>query len=233
MLLPAFGKDDYRICIDNKIIDKMTSPPCPLNENGYFTEKVSDFKGIYIKDADQKIIEHLKENNSVFMVRKEKHEYPYCWRSNTPLIYKVESWFLNMDMVRDNLCKNNLEISWTPNNIRDNKFGKWIENSIDWCICNRYWGTPIPIWSLVKIKKKYVCIGSITELEELANLPSGTITDIHSHEIDHITIPSKQGKGVLKRIPEVFDCWFESGSMPYAQHGYPKTTKNLSDIFPS
>ena len=231
---PAFGKDDYRVCLENKIIDKMTTPPCPLNENGYFTDRVTDFKNIYIKDAENGIIDYLKKNNSVFMVRKEKHEYPYCWRSNTPLIYKVvESWFLNMDMVRDNLCDNNLETNWVPKNIRDNKFGKWISNSIDWCISrNRYWGTPIPIW-ISDDKEEIVCISSIYELETLANLEPGSIKDIHSHEIDHITIPSKKGKGFLKRIPEVFDCWFESGSMPYAQHGYPRTTKNFNDIFPA
>jgi len=234
-IAPAFGKDDFRISLENNIIDKVDKlPPCPLDDNGRFLDIITNFKGLYIKDADSLIIDNLIERGLIFTKRREKHSYPFCWRSNTPLINKtIPCWFIQVEKIKDKIIKNNKLTSWVPKNIRDNKFGKWLENSIDWCVSrNRYWGTPIPIWTSDDFEE-IICIGSIEELELLAELPKGSIKDLHRHSIDNITIKSKKGKGLLHRITEVFDCWFESGSMPYAQHGYPKCDKNIRDIFPA
>ena len=233
-IAPAFGKDDYRVCMENNIISKDNIPPCPLDPNGYFTDDVVDFKGKYIKDADKIIIKDLKSRGMVFSHKSENHEYPFCWRSNTPLIYKaVPSWFVRVEEFKDRISEKNLETSWTPKQIRDNKFGSWLKGSMDWCISrSRYWGTPIPIWTTDDYSEM-ICISSIQELEEKAGLEKGSITDLHKHNIDHITIMSKETGKVLRRIPEVFDCWFESGSMPYAQKGYPFTEQKLEDIFPA
>ena len=131
-IAPAFGKDDYRVCIENDIITKDIQPPCPLNDNGYFTDNITDFKHIYIKDADKLIIKNLKQRGKVFSYKSENHEYPYCWRSNTPLIYKsVPSWFVRVEEFKDKIYENNLKTKWVPSHIRDNKFGSWLKNSIE------------------------------------------------------------------------------------------------------
>ncbi len=142
-----------------------------------------------------------------------------CWRSETPLIYKaVHCWFIKVTEIKERLLANNLKSKWVPEFAQHQRFQNWLENANDWCFSrNRYWGCPIPIWTSEDMEE-VVCIGSVEELIEKAGLPKDTvIEDLHMHNIDHITIPSSKGKGVLRRIPETFDCWFESGSMPYAQ----------------
>ncbi|XP_076173611.1 isoleucyl-tRNA synthetase [Ptiloglossa arizonensis] len=230
---PYFGEDDYRCCLKAGIITKDQEIVCPINSLGCFVEPVSDFVGIYVKDADKEIIKYLQANKRLVHNSTTKHSYPYCWRSDTPLIYKaIPSWFLKVEAIKDELIAANSNTYWIPDSVKEKRFGNWLKDARDWAISrNRYWGNPIPLW-VSEDGQEVVCIGSIAELEKLTNTK---VTDIHRESIDHLTIPSNRvGYPPLQRIPEVFDCWFESGSMPYAQMHYPfEHRKEFEESFPA
>lgn len=229
---PGFGEDDYRVGIENGLVMKGGKVPCPVDLNGNFTEEVSDYVGRYVKECDNDIMARLKAEGRLVQKASIKHSYPYCWRSDTPLIYRaIDSWFVNVTSIKEKLLANNEKTYWVPSFVKEKRFHNWLRDAIDWNVSrNRYWGTPLPIW-ISDDGEEMVVVGSIKELEEL----TGTVvTDLHRDSIDGLTIPSKQGKGLLHRVPEVFDCWFESGSMPYAQQHYPFENKEVFEAnFPA
>ncbi|MEW6563976.1 MAG: isoleucine--tRNA ligase [Spirochaetota bacterium] len=218
-IAPGFGEDDQRIL-------KGTGVPtiCPVDAECRFTDEVPDYKGLFVKDADKAIIDRLKAEGKLVKRDQILHAYPHCWRCSSPLIYRaVSSWFVNVTKIKQQMLDANQQIHWVPEHIKDGRFGKWLEGARDWAISrNRYWGNPLPIWKCPDCGKT-ICVGSRKELQDLSGVE---VKDLHKHFVDEITIPCSCG-GTMQRIPEVLDCWFESGAMPYAQNHYPFENKEF------
>ena len=212
---PAFGEDDQRV-LAGAGIDAFV---CPVTMDGRFTAAVTDFADIYVKDADADIIRKLKEQGSLYEQNVIQHSYPHCWRTDTPLIYRaVPSWFVSVTDFVDDVIEANQQVLWVPDHIKSGRMGNWLEGAIDWAISrNRVWGTPLPIW-VNDVTGNRHCVGSLDELEELTGVRPD---DLHREFVDELTFTKPGEDGVYRRIEEVLDCWFESGSMPYAQLHYP------------
>ena len=226
-IAPAFGEDDA------KVGRKYDLPFVQfVNGKGELTEE-TPYAGLFVKKADPEVLKDLDAEGKLFDAPKFEHDYPFCWRCDTSLIYYArESWFIKMTAVKDDLIRNNNTINWIPETIGTGRFGAWLENVQDWGISrNRYWGTPLNIWQCDKCGKMH-SIGSIAELKELSdNCPDDI--ELHRPYIDAVTFPCECG-GTMKRVPEVIDCWFDSGAMPFAQHHYPFENKDLFEAqFPA
>lgn len=214
---PGFGEDDYKVFKGRGI-----PMVCPIDAECKFTDEVPDYAGRFVKDCDKDIMDRLKAEGKIVKREQILHAYPHCWRCSSPLIYRaVGSWFVSVESMRDKLLNANSHIHWQPAHIKEGRFGKWLEGARDWAISrNRYWGNPLPVWKCPDCGKT-VCVGSRAELQRLSGVYPD---DLHKHFVDKIEIPCECGKA-MRRIPEVLDCWFESGAMPYAQNHYPFENK--------
>jgi len=231
-IAPAFGEDDLRLgCLKNLPFVQH------VDEAGCFTGEVIEWAGEEVKPkdniskTDKKVVQWLEQKGKLLSQEKMTHSYPFCWRCDTPLLnYSTSSWFVKVTSIKDKIIKNNEQINWVPGHIKHGRFGKWLEDAKDWSISrSRYWGTPLPIWECSGTKGDYVnscnnikVFGSVEELEKASNKK---IKDIHKPGIDEITFECEKCGGLMKRVPYVLDCWFESGSMPYAQAHYPFENK--------
>lgn len=216
-MAPAYGEDDFRVCKAAGI------PPVDLlDENAAFTARVPDYAGQFCKDADKAIIRRLKDEHKLVHQATIVHSYPFCERTDTPLIYRaIDAWYVRVEDMHEDLVANNAGVHWMPQAIGEKRFGNWLKDAKDWNISrNRFWGSCLPVWVAEGDKDDTICVGSIKELEELSGQK---VTDLHKHFVDKITF-TKNGK-TYRRTPEVLDCWFESGSMPYAQQHYPFENK--------
>lgn len=218
-MAPAYGEDDFQACKEAgiELVD-------PLDEEAKFKEEIAEYSGLFVKDADKAIIKDLKSAGMLFKQETILHSYPLCERTGGPLIYRaIPSYFVAVEKIKEKMVENNQSINWVPEHLKDGRMGKWLENARDWAISrNRFWGTPLPVWVCSNNAEHVECLGSISELESKTD---SKVDDLHKHHIDHLTFTCKVCGGKMTRVSEVFDCWFESGSMPYAQLHYPFENK--------
>ena len=225
-LAPGFGVDDAEAC-------KAYGIPsiCPIDTDCCYSDEIHDYKGRFVKDCNEDIIRYLKSEEKLMQKNSHRHSYPHCWRCDTALIYReISTWFVKVEAIKEKLIEVNDTINWMPSYIKQGRFGQWLENAHDWAISrNRFWGCPLPIWRS-EDGQESICLDSIKELEERSGQ---SIDDIHKHFVDEIVLYSEDGTA-MRRVPEVLDCWFESGVMPYAQHHYPfEKQDSLERYFPA
>ncbi|HOO96517.1 MAG TPA: isoleucine--tRNA ligase [Caldisericia bacterium] len=221
-IAPAFGADDMDVAREYDLPVILT-----IDQSGRFIPEVAPWKGQFVKDADPEIIVDIKKRGLLFSSGKIFHTYPFCWRCDSPLLYYAKpSWYVKMSKLRENLIKNNQTVNWYPSHIKDGRFGEWLREVKDWAISReRYWGTPIPIWTCPDCDHK-IAISSIAELKEKSHNCPDEI-ELHRPYVDKVEIKCEKCGGTMKRVPEVADCWFDSGSMPYAQWHWPFDNKEL------
>ncbi|MDE5820522.1 MAG: isoleucine--tRNA ligase [Lachnospiraceae bacterium] len=228
-IAPAFGEDDAQVG------RKYDLPFVQfVDGKGNMTEE-TPYAGLFVKKADPEILKDLDKESKLFDAPKFEHDYPFCWRCDTPLIYYArESWFIKMTAVRDQLVRNNQTVNWIPPSIGEGRFGNWLENIQDWGVSrNRYWGTPLNVWECGGCGHQE-SVGSREELEKLSGNPAARTVELHRPYVDEITCTCPKCGGTMKRVPEVIDCWFDSGAMPFAQHHYPFENKELFEAqFPA
>ena len=221
-IAPAFGEDDARVGRENDLPFIQF-----VDGKGEMTAE-TPYAGLFVKDADPKVLTDLEKDGLLFDAPKFEHDYPFCWRCDTPLLYYArETWFIKMTAVKEDLVKNNKTVNWIPATIGEGRFGNWLENIQDWGISrNRYWGTPLNIWTCPDCGE-IMSIGSRKELAEKSGNPENEKVELHRPYIDAVEIPCPKCNKMMHRVPEVIDCWFDSGAMPFAQHHYPFENKDL------
>jgi isoleucyl-tRNA synthetase len=229
-IAPAFGEDDMRVAQQHGLPMLMT-----VNGEGKFIDAVTKFRGLWFKDADPEITQDLKERGLLYKAMQYTHNYPHSWRTGEPLMYVArDTWYIRTTEYKERLIANNEIINWTPDHIRHGRFGNWLENLKDWALGReRYWGTPLPIW-VDDQTGDTLCVGSIEELSQLTGRDMSDL-DLHRPYVDEVTFPNPDGSGgTMRRVPEVIDVWFDSGSMPLAQWGYPfKNTEMFEQQYPA
>ena len=218
-MAPGFGEDDQVACLAADI-----ATVCPMDEHGCYTSEVAPWVGIHVFDANPDVIRSLKEKGVVLRHETYDHPYPHCWRCSEPLVYRaVSSWFVKVTAIKDRMVELNQDITWVPEHLKDGSFGKWISNARDWAISrNRFWGSPIPVWK--SDDPNYPRVDAYGSLADLSRDFGVEVTDLHRPAVDELVRPNPDdptGMSMMRRVPEVLDCWFESGSMPYAQVHYP------------